>query len=247
MINYIKYISLILVLNIFSFSIVKAKPEDTEIWHPVPPIVEVPVIWDPPSDAIILFNGEHMNAWQHKDGSKSKWLNKEGRMIVNPGTGNLYTKESFSSTQLHIEWKAPAIIDGDGQDRGNSGIFFQKRYELQILDSYDNITYSNGQAASIYKQYIPAVNASKRPGEWQYYDVIFTAPTFDKEKKLANKARMTVFHNGVLVHNNVIIKGTTVYNGQPEYEYHSAEQPIMIQDHSNAIVFRNIWIRHLAE
>ena len=247
MINNIKYISLILILNIFCFSIVKAKPEDTEIWYPVPPIVEVPVIWAPPSDAIILFNGEHMKAWQHKDESKSKWLNNDNQMIVNPGSGNIYTKESFSSAQLHIEWKTPSIIDGEGQGRGNSGIFFQKRYELQILDSFQNITYSNGQAASIYKQYIPAVNASKKPGVWQYYDVIFTAPTFDKEKNLTKKARMTVFHNGVLVHNNVVLKGTTVYNGKPEYEYHPAEQPIMIQDHNNPIAFRNIWIRKLSE
>ena len=247
MINYIKYVSLIFVLNSFYFSIAETKPEDTEIWHPVPPTVEVPVIWDPPSDAIILFNGEHMNAWQHKDGSKSKWLNINDQMTVNPGTGNLYTKESFSSAQLHIEWKTPIIIDGEGQGRGNSGIFFQKRYELQILDSYKNTTYSNGQAASIYKQYIPVVNASKRPGEWQYYDVIFTAPTFDEEENLIKKARMTVFHNGVLVHNNVTLKGTTVYNGQPEYEYHPPEQPIMIQDHNNPIVFRNVWIRKLTE
>ncbi len=246
-INYIRYIFLIIVLNSFYLSLVNAKPEDTEIWHPIPPIVDVPVIWGPPSDAIILFNGAHMNNWQHKDGSKSKWIKRDGQMIVRPGTGNLYTKQSFSSIQLHMEWKTPVVIDGEGQGRGNSGIFFQNRYELQILDSYKNITYSNGQAASIYKQYIPTVNASKKPGDWQYYDVIFIAPIFDEDKNLTRQARMTIFHNGVLVHNNVILQGTTVYDGQPKYEYHPAEQPLMIQDHNNPISFRNIWIRKLEQ
>ena len=244
-INKIRFILLTIVFIGFNIYSQEINPEDTEVWTPVPAIIEVKNIWQPPSDAIVLFDGSNLNEWQHNDSSDAKWFIEDNSMLVNPGTGNIFTKKEFKDVQLHIEWKTPTIITGDGQNRGNSGIFFQKRYELQILDSYENSTYANGQAASIYKQYSPMVNASKAPGEWQTYDVIFIAPKFDKSGKIISKAEMTVFHNGVLVHNRSIIQGTTVYRGKPSYISHSERQPIMIQDHSNPIAFRNIWVREL--
>jgi hypothetical protein len=146
---------------------------------------------------------------------------------------------------LHIEWRTPSEIVGEGQGRGNSGIFFMRRYELQVLDSYNNVTYSNGQAGSIYKQHIPLVNVSKKPGEWQTYDVVFTAPRFNSDSSLKSPARITVFHNGVLIQNNVEIKGGTEYIGDPVYRKHEEKLGIQLQDHGNPTAFRNIWIREL--
>jgi len=244
-INNIKYFILIIVLYSFNIISDEISPKDTEIWTPIPKIIDVDTIWKPSSDSVILFDGNNLNQWEHNDSSKPKWIIENNSMIVNPGTGNLYTKKAFTDIQFHIEWKTPIQISGDGQNRGNSGIFFQNRYELQILDSFNNVTYSNGQAASIYKQHIPLVNASKMPGEWQSYDVIFIAPKFDSEGNLTKRAEMTVFHNGILVQNKSIILGSTVYKGLPEYKSHPAKEPIMIQDHSNKIAFRNIWLREL--
>lgn len=222
-------------------------PKATEVWEPVPKII-TPVIGNKaPSDAIILFDGKDLSQWQtEKDGSPAKWkLEKEGMMTVQKGAGNVQTRQSFGSCQLHIEWRTPATIEGEGQGRGNSGIFLMGLYELQVLDSYNNTTYSNGQAGSIYKQLIPLVNASLKPGEWQEYDVIFTAPKFKADSSLASPARFTVLHNGVLVQNNVEVKGSTVYIGKPSYEAHSDKRPIVLQDHGNPTSFRNIWIREI--
>jgi hypothetical protein len=175
------------------------RPEETEVWEPVPPVVVPGWNGAPPSDAIVLFDGSDLSAWSAEDGSAAGWRVEGGAMTVVPGAGNIRTRRGFGDLQLHIEWRTPAEISGDGQGRGNSGIYFMERYELQVLDSYDNRTYSNGQAGAIYKQHIPMVNASRAPGEWQHYDVAFTAPRFGADGSLASPASMIVFHNGVLI------------------------------------------------
>lgn len=223
------------------------EPEDTEVWEPVPEVVTPgESFWQAPSDAIRLFDGEGLSAWEAvEDGSEAGWEVEGDHFTVVPGTGDIRTKEGFGSVQLHIEWRTPEEIEGEGQGRGNSGIFLQGRYELQVLDSYENETYSNGMAGSIYKQHIPLMNAAKGPGEWQSYDIIFTAPEFAGDGSVESPARMTVFWNGVLVQNNVEIEGPTEYIGYPEYEEHSDREPIILQDHSNPVSFRNIWLREL--
>lgn len=223
----------------------KAKPEDTEQWTPVPVKVDPGNATKAPSDAIVLFDGSSLNQWMSpKTNGAAEWTVENGIFTVKPGTGNIRTKEKFSSCQLHIEWRAPAGIKGEGQDRGNSGIFFMEKYELQLLDNFTNVTYSNGQAGSIYKQYIPLVNACRKEGEWQAYDVIFTAPKFNADGSLDTPARITVLHNNVLVQNNVSLKGPTEYIGQPAYSEHGA-LGLELQDHSHKVSYRNIWIRKL--
>ena len=220
-------------------------PKATEVWDPEPRIVEPGS--NPstaPSDAIVLFDGSNANSWHHSDKSAVKWDVSDGIMTVVKGTGAIFTKESFGDVQLHIEWRAPTEIEGSGQGRGNSGVFLQNRYEVQVLDSYQNRTYSNGQAASIYKQHIPLVNAMKPPGEWQVYDIIFTAPRFNNDGIVVSPGYVTVMHNGVLVQNHAELKGPSVYIGLPSYKAHG-EAPIQLQDHSNPVSFRNIWIRRL--
>ena len=179
----------------------------------------------PPSDAVILFDGTNLDQWvSTKDKSPAKWKVADGVLTVDKSAGNIETKRSFTNYQIHIEWRIPADITGTNQARGNSGLFLASTsggdggYELQILDSYDNKTYVNGQAASVYKQYIPLVNASRKPGEWQTYDVIWTEPTFDADGSLKTPAYVTAFHNGILVQNHVELKGETVYIGKPEYK-----------------------------
>ena len=228
-----------------------ANPKDTEVWSPVPKMVS---FQNTPADAIILFNGGNLDQWiTVKDKSAAKWTVKDNIFTVKKGTGSIETKQSFSNYQLHIEWLIPANITGSGQARGNSGLFLASTgigdggYELQVLDSYNNSTYSNGQAGSIYKQAIPLVNASKKPGEWQSYDIVWNAPIFNDNGSLKSAARVTVLHNGILIQNNVEIKGETVYIGAPFYKKHGPS-PIKLQDHgdpSEPISFRNIWIREL--
>ncbi len=167
-------------------------------------------------------------------------------MTVVPGAGNIRTRRRFGDLQLHIEWRTPAEVSGEGQGRGNSGIFLMERYELQVLDSYDNRTYSNGQAGAIYKQHIPMVNASREPGEWQSYDVVFTAPRFGADGALLSPARMTVFHNGVLILNHVELRGPTKFIGEPEYEAHADRVPLLLQDHGNPVSYRNVWVREIS-
>lgn len=233
-------------------------PRDTEVWSPVPKIVEqtssLSTIQQAPSDAIVLFDGKNLDQWiSVNDNSAAKWVVNNNSFTVKKGTGNIQTKQSFTNYQLHIEWLIPAEITGSGQGRGNSGIFLASTgsgddgYEIQVLDSYKNSTYSNGQAGSIYKQAIPLVNASKKPGEWQTYDILWTAPQFNEDGTLKSSARITALHNGVLIQNNTEIKGKTVYIGAPFYKAHGA-LPIKLQDHgdpSEPISFRNIWIREL--
>ncbi|MFW5657148.1 MAG: 3-keto-disaccharide hydrolase [Bacteroidota bacterium] len=220
-------------------------PETTEIWEPVPPKVTTGEQGAAPSDAIILFNGNDLSKWQSTEGGEAKWKVENNAVTVVPQSGAIKTKDKFGSCQLHIEWRSPSEIKGEGQGRGNSGIFLMERYELQVLDSYESKTYPNGQAASIYKQYIPLVNACKAPGEWQTYDIIFTAPTFGEDGRMTTPARFTVLHNGVLVQNNVALLGPTEYIGMPVYKAHEEKASIVLQDHGNPVSFRNIWIREL--
>jgi len=230
-------------------------PKDTEVWTPVPKVIAPPATpLSSPADAIVLFDGKNMNEWlSAKDRSDAKWTVAGNMFTVKKGTGNIQTKRSFTNYQLHIEWMIPTVITGEGQGRGNSGLFLASTgngdsgYELQILDSYNNVTYSNGQAGSIYKQFIPLVNASRKPGEWQSYDIVWTAPLFKEDGSIKSAARVTVLHNGVLIQNNIELKGATVYIGAPSYKKHGAS-PIKLQDHgdpSEPISFRNIWIREL--
>lgn len=224
----------------------KAKPEDTEVWEPVPEVVTPGEGTKPPSDAIVLFDGSGFENWESVNGGEVKWKLEGDAMVVAPRTGNIQTKKDFTDYQLHIEWRTPAKVVGEGQGRGNSGVFMQGRYELQVLDSYDNKTYSNGQAGSIYKDGIPLVNVTLPPGEWQRYDVIYTAPRFNADGSVKEKACITVLHNGVLIQNNFEIAGLTLFIGEHHYEEggHGAG-PIMLQDHNNPTAFRNIWIREL--
>ncbi len=232
-----------------------ARPADTEVHEPVPAIVTPGARdGDPPSDAVILFNGGDLSQWvATRDKSPPGWTVADGVLTVKKSTGNIETKQTFGSYQLHLEWKVPVGITGTGQGRGNSGLFLASPgtgdagYELQILDSFENQTYVNGQAASIYKQAIPLVNASRKPGEWQSYDVIWSAPTFNDDGTLRDAARVSVLHNGVLVQNNFVLPGETRYVGKPTYRAHGPS-PIKLQAHgdpSAPLSFRNIWVRRL--
>ena len=227
----------------------------TEVYSPVPPVVTPGAkCGDAPSDAIILFDGKNEDEWvKVSDGSPATWVVHDGILTVDKRTGNIQTKRTFMNYQLHVEYRIPANITGSDQARGNSGIFLASTgkgddgYELQVLDNYNNKTYVNGQAGSIYKQGIPLANPCRPPGEWQSYDVIWTAPTFNSDGSLATPAKATVFLNGVLVQNDFVLKGVTRYIGLPYYKAHGA-CPIKLQAHgdrSEPISFRNIWVRPL--
>jgi len=220
-------------------------PEETEWYSPIPPKVtprSQPGM--PPSDAVILFDGKDLSSWKGEDGSAPKWEIREGAMVVKPGTGSIKTKQHFGDVQLHIEFKSPDPENHSGQNRGNSGIFLQSRYEVQVLDADNNETYVNGMVGSIYKQQAPLVNAYTKNGEWQVYDIYWKAPRFGTGGKLESPAMITVVLNGILVQNNYILKGTTPYIGYPVYEAHG-RLPLMLQDHGTKVAFRNIWIRDL--
>ena len=234
----------------------KGKPEDTEYWTPIPAVVTPgQKMGEAPSDAIVLFGGKNLDEWVALNDSTSahKWIVADNAITVDKNVGDIRTKRKFTDFQLHIEYRIPSNITGTSQARGNSGIFLAALpwgaggYELQVLDNYKNPTYVNGQAGSMYKQSPPLVNACRKPGDWQYYDVIWTAPRFNEDGTLKSAARATVLHNGVLVQNNTILKGDTPYIGQPEYRKHGAE-PIKLQAHgdkSEPISYRNIWVREL--
>ena len=235
----------------------KPKHEDTEIWEPVPPVVTPgDVNSAPPSDAIKLFDGKNLDEWvSAQDHTPAQWFVEDGTMRVNKakGVGNIETKRKFKNYQLHVEFRIPANVTGSDQARGNSGVFLASTgtgddgYELQVLDSYQNKTYVNGMAGSIYKQAIPLANPARKPGEWQSYDVAWTAPTFNEDGSLKTPAYATVLFNGVLVQNHFELKGQTLYIGKPFYKKYDAA-PIKLQahgDHSEPISFRNIWIREL--
>lgn len=230
-------------------------PKATEQWEPVPKVVN-PGKQDsaPPSDAIVLFDGRDLGQWEtSNDGSPARWKVHDGVVTVDKNAGNIQTRRHFRNYQLHLEWQVPAGITGEGQARGNSGVFVastgpgDEGYELQILDSWKNATYVNGQAASIYKQAPPLVNAMRPPGQWQTYDVVWTAPVFNADGSLKSPAYLTVLHNGVLVQNHTQLAGETLYIGKPSYKAYD-QAAIKLQAHgdpSQPISFRNIWVRPL--
>lgn len=219
-------------------------PVATEVWEPVPRKVTPGDGTAPPADAIVLFDGKNTSEWTHEDGSAVKWEVKNGSMTVKKGTGDIFTKRTFGDCQLHVEWRADPEDNDPGQDRSNSGVFLQSRYEVQVLDSYGDQTYSNGQAGAIYKQSIPLVNACRPAGEWQTYDIIFKAPVFNADGIRVSPGYVTVLHNGVLIQNHTEIKGTTEYIGLPKNIAHG-KAPIRLQDHSEKVSYRNVWIREL--
>jgi len=217
--------------------------------RPRPPVVKPGAFESapPPSDAIVLFDGKSLAKWQSSDSTHgpAKWKVADGYIEIAPGTGGIETRDAFGDCQLHIEWRAPTPAKGEGQERGNSGVFLMGTYEVQVLDSYNNITYADGQAAAVYGQYPPLVNASRPPGEWQSYDIVWRRPHFDAQGRLASAARITVFFNGLLAQDNVILTGPTAHQHRPPYHAHTDALPLGLQDHGNPERYRNIWIRNL--
>lgn len=220
-----------------------ANPASSAEWNSGIPWQQPPVIdpgppGGPPSDAIVLFDGTDLSQWEGGE----KWKIEDGYAI---STSGIRTKQSFGDCQLHVEWAAPPEVEGEGQGRGNSGVYLMGQYEVQILDSYQNETYFDGQAGSLYKQSPPLVNACRKPGEWQTFDIIFKAPQFDEEGKVTGPAVMTVLHNGVLIQDHFELKGGTAWHKPPSYEKHPPKLPLHLQYHGDAVRFRNIWIREL--
>jgi hypothetical protein len=205
-----------------------------------------PAVVDPggtdrlPSDAVLLFDGHDLSQWRNAD----HWVVRDGTATVGAGYGGITTKRAFGDCQLHLEWATPSVVEGSGQERGNSGVYLQEHYEIQVLDSYQNKTYADGMAGAVYGQYAPLVNASRKPGEWQSYDIVFESPRFDPQGKLLKPAFVTVLYNGVLVQNHVEIKGDTG-GDTPSYAPHAAKLPLHLQDHGCPVRYRNIWIREL--
>lgn len=216
--------------------------------RPLPPVVApgpaAPPV-PPPSDAVVLFDGTALDEWTDAKGQPARWKVADGYMEVVAKTGSIKTAKAFGDCQLHVEWMAPVPAKGDGQARGNSGVFLMGIYEVQILDSFDNRTYADGMAAALYGQFPPDVNACRPPGEWQTYDIVFRRPRFDGHGGLVSPARMTVFHNGVLVHDCRSLTGPTAHKARPPYKAHADKLPISLQDHNDPVRFRNIWIREL--
>ncbi len=206
------------------------------VW-PEPPVISAGDATTPPSDAVVLFDGTSMDAFANGE----KWIVENG--VATVSGDSVKSKESFGDCQLHLEFATPAEVKGEGQGRGNSGIYFMERYEVQILDSFENQTYFDGQCGAVYKQQPPTVNACRGPGEWQTYNVVFTAPRFNEDGSLASPAYITVFHNGILIHNHFELAGGTYWERPPGYSAHEDRLPLSIQDHGNPMQFRNIWIR----
>jgi hypothetical protein len=222
--------------------------------RPLPPVVSPAIPSTPdragkaPSDAVVLFDGTDLSHWAAMDGSPTKWIMKKEYMECVQGSGYIRTLQNFGDCQLHIEWATPTPPHGEGQGRGNSGVFFGlDRYEVQVLDSYESKTYADGSAGAIYGQYPPLANASLPPGQWQVYDMIYTAPRFEASGEVRSPAHLTVFHNGVLIQNNVALTGPTSWLERAPYQTHPAKQPISLQDHGNPVRFRNVWVRELGD
>jgi hypothetical protein len=236
----------------------QAQPDPNWLPHdrlrPLPTVVEPGVASTPeqagkaPSDAVVLFDGKDLSQWCSMDGSPTKWVTEAGVMKCVPGSGYIRTLQNFGDCQLHVEWAAPTPPEGNSQGRGNSGVFLGwDRYEVQVLDSYQNKTYADGSAGSIYCEYPPLVNASRPPGQWQNYDIIYSAPRFDTDGKLLSPAYLTVIHNGVLIQNHSELTGPTGWLGRAPYSPHPEKQPISLQDHGNPVRYRNIWVRELGK
>jgi hypothetical protein len=216
--------------------------------RPAPKAVDPGNATTAPSDAVVLFDGKDLSRWKsQKDGGPARWKVENGYFEVAKGTGGIETAQAFGDCQLHIEWAAPSPAVGEDQDRGNSGVFFHGQYEVQVLDSYQAATYPDGQAGALYGQYPPLVNASRPPGQWQTYDIVFHGPRFDAEGKLLRPARVTVLHNGVLVQDAAELIGPTANKARPPYKAHPPQGPISLQDHSHPVRFRNIWVRELPD
>ena len=215
----------------------------------MPPVVDPGPAGPPapvPSDAVVLFDGKDLSGWTNDKGAPAAWQVRDGYMEVVKKTGAIRTKQGFGSCQLHVEWATPSPAVGSDQDRGNSGVFLMDTYEVQVLDSYDNKTYADGSAGAIYGQYPPLVNACRKPGEWQTYDIVFHAPRFDEKGAVVSPARLTVFHNGVLVQDDEELTGPTGHKVRPPYKAHADKMPLSLQDHGHPVRFRNIWVRELA-
>lgn len=231
------------------FSALRAQePEMTEDWSQVPELVKPGKRNKPPSDAIVLYRMRgDLDNWQNRKGEEAAWKPRWCGALEVDHPGDIVSKQAFGDVQLHIEWRSPRKVDSEktGQERGNSGVYLMGIYEIQILDSWENETYYNGQAGSIYKQSAPLVNTSRPPGKWQSYDIIFHKPEFDENGQLTEPATMTVFHNGVLIQDHFVLKGPTVYAGYPRYYAHADQLPLVLQNHGNPVRFRNIWIREL--
>jgi len=243
-------------LLVLSAQICLAQPDPNWLDHdrarPLPPVVTPATPSTPgqpgrpPSDAVVLFDGKHLSPWAGMDGGPTRWIVKDGYMECVRGSGYIRTLQNFGDCQLHIEWATPVPAKGEGQGRGNSGVFFGLDcYEVQVLDSYENKTYGDGSAGSVYGQYPPLVNACLPPGEWQTYDIVYTAPRFDVAGKLLSPAYLTVFHNGVLIQNRVELTGPTSWLERAPYKAHPVKLPISLQDHGNPVRYRNIWVREL--
>jgi hypothetical protein len=198
-----------------------------------------------PSDAVVLFDGKDLSHWQGRRGRPADWSVEDGAMVIKPGAGAITSREEFGDCQLHLEFASPVPARGNDQGRGNSGVMFFARYEIQVLDSFENVTYADGQAAAIYGQYPPLVNASRPPGQWQEYDIIFTAPRFKSDGSLETPAYVTMLHNGVLVQNHTALIGAMAYRAVGKYTPHGPKGPILLQDHGNSVRFRNIWVREI--
>ncbi len=219
--------------------------------RPLPPVIDPGTASTqdspgrPPSDATVLFDGKDLSKWVHKDGSAPKWKVESGYAEVVAKTGYIYTREAFGDCQLHVEFAEPVPPKGESQERGNSGVFLMGLYEIQVLDSYENKTYADGQAAAVYGQYPPLANAARAPGQWQTYDIVFHGPRFANDGKLLRPARVTVLHNGVLVQDNVELSGPTEHGERPPYKAHPEKLPLALQDHGDPVRYRNIWLREL--
>jgi Domain of Unknown Function (DUF1080) len=222
--------------------------------HPLPAVITPATcstqdqVGTPPSDAIVLFNGKDLSNWEEvKGGAPAQWTIGDGYFATKPGAGDIRTKQTFGDMQLHVEWATPNPPHGEDQDRGNSGVFLQGLYEIQVLDSFHSVTYADGQASAVYGQYPPQVNACRPPGEWQTYDIIFHGPRFSEEGTLIRRARVTVIQNGVLTQDDVAIMGPTGHHIRPQYTPTPEKMPLALQDHNHPVRYRNLWVREIPE
>jgi hypothetical protein len=243
-----------LALAAFGFAVSQSIPRidwpPHDVNRPQPPVVDpgpavpqAPV----PADAVVLFDGKSLDGWTNAKGEPAKWKVENGYMEIVPKTGGIQTKQVFGDCQLHVEWAAPAEVKGSDQNRGNSGVFLMNIYEVQVLDCYNNKTYADGTTAALYGQHPPLVNACRKPGEWQTYDIVFHRPRFDKDGNLVTPSRFTVFFNGILVQDNAVLTGPTVFRARPPYKAHADKLPLSLQDHGSPVRFRNIWYRELKD